>query len=306
MPRHVGSEFGENRSVTHRPVRVALIGEGIATSLTPRLHMAEAGEHGIPYAYEIIDLFGQEHSEDLASLLGRLRDDGYRGVNITHPHKQRVLALLDRLSPAAAHIGAVNHVSFDADGTMSGHNTDWTGFRSAVVAELAALSRSTVLQLGAGGAGAATAYALLDLGVERLLVADVDPARTAALMGAYRPLFPDRELVAVEPDAVAVALRGIDGLVHATPIGMATHPGIAVELAPLRAGAWVAEVVYRPLETELVQAARAAGHPVLDGGRMAVGQACDSLALFAGITPDRARMHRALLALLDAEAALTG
>lgn len=303
---HDGSTRGDG-PLLRRPLRVALIGEGIATSLTPRLHMAEAGEHGIPYAYEIIDLAGRERqADDLAGLLAGLRDDGYRGVNVTHPHKQRVLALLDRLSPAAAHIGAVNHVSFEADGSMVGHNTDWTGFRSALVAELGGLPRATVLQLGAGGAGAATAYALLDLGVDRLLVADVDPARAAALVGAYLPLFPDREVVTVASDAVTDQLRGIDGLVHATPIGMAAHPGIAVDLAPLRAAAWVAEIVYRPLETELVQAARAAGHPVLAGGRMAVGQACDSLALFADIAPDRARMYRALLALLEAEAQLDG
>ena len=290
-------------SVRRDLVRVALIGEGIGTSLTPSMHRAEAAEHGIPYAYEIIDLLDRDRQpEDLEALLGRLRAEGYRGANVTHPFKQRVLSLLDRLSPAAAHIGAVNHVSFEADGSVVGHNTDWTGFRAGFLAELGANSRATVLQLGTGGAGAATAYALLDLGVQRLLLADQDPTRAASLAERYRPLFPGREIVVAPPDEVSARLARADGLVHATPVGMATHPGISGRSGPAAPGGLGRRGRLSPAADRAGGAARAAGHPVLDGGRMAVGQACDSLALFAGIVPDRDRMRRTFLALLRAEA----
>jgi len=159
------------------------------------------------------------------------------------------------------------------------------------------------LQVGAGGAGAATAYALLDLGVSRLAISDTLAVRAAALAERYATRFPHAAVESVDHARIGDRLPDLDGLVHATPVGMVQHPGISVDIDRLRADAWLAEVVYRPIETELVVRARSRGHRVLDGGLMAVGQAVESLRLFAGIEPDAERMRAHFDRLLATEVA---
>jgi len=154
-----------------------------------------------------------------------------------------------------------------------------------------------VLQVGAGGAGAATAFALLGLGTRQLTLCDANPLHADRLAEALREAFPNSTVVTV-PAATPAVLARVDGVVHATPTGMKEHPGIAFELDALPVDAWVAEVVYRPLETELVRRARERGHRVLDGGRMAVGQAVDSIRIITGVEPDAERMRSHFLALL--------
>ena len=138
-----------------------------------------------------------------------------------------------------------------------------------------------VVLLGAGGAGSALAYALRGLGTEDLVIVDRDPERAAALARAAGGRVG-------QPEDVAHA----DGLVHATPTGMEGHPGIALDPGLLHDGIWVADIVYRPLETELLRAARERGYRTLDGGGMVVFQAAASLELFTGLCPDRERMLR--------------
>lgn len=286
-------------------ISVGLIGEGIGQSLSPSLHVAEATRQGLSLSYELFDRIEQPvDAAGLHQLLSVLRSRGYSGVNLTHPYKQLVLPLLDKFSPAAAIIRAVNHVQFSPDGTI-GHNTDWTGFRWGIESGLVGANLGSVLQVGAGGAGAATAYALLDLGVSRLVISDTLYPRAAALAERYAIRFPDATVESVELEAMGGRLSEFDGLVHATPVGMAQHPGVSVEVDRLRADAWLAEVVYRPIETELVARARSRGHRVLDGGLMAIGQAVDSLRLFSGIEPDPLRMRAHFDHLLAEEAAGT-
>jgi shikimate dehydrogenase len=112
------------------------------------------------------------------------------------------------------------------------------------------------VQFGAGGAGAATAYAALSMGVGRLALCDVDRARAEELASTYAPLFPGQEVVAAGPAALDSELGAVDGVVHATPTGMKEHPGLPFDVTRLAAGAWVADIVYRPIETELLRTAR--------------------------------------------------
>jgi shikimate dehydrogenase len=257
---------------------VGLIGAGIGTSLSPPLHEREAAELGIPYAYRTldIDVLGRDGGE----LLAAARDAGYAGLNVTHPCKQRMIAHLDELDDDAAALGAVNTVVI-RDGHTTGHNTDATGFAESVERGLPGAALHRVVLLGAGGAGSALAHALRGLGVEELLIVDADPERAAALATAVGGR-------TGEPGDVARA----DGLVHATPTGMVGHPGIALDPDLLHEGLWVADIVYRPLETELLRAARERGCRTLDGGGMVVFQAAASLELFTGVRPDRRRMLR--------------
>ena len=271
---------------------VGLIGEGIGASLTPSLHEAEAAALGLDYSYRIFDLLALGHTPDaVGPLLARAREQGYCAMNITHPCKQRVIDELDELDPDAERLGAVNLVLFE-DGRLVGHNTDWMGYRDGLRAGLPGALLDHVVQLGCGGAGAATAYALLTCGATRLTLSDVDPARARSLAARMQHLFPAQVTTAVTTEELPGMLGTADGVVHATPLGMAHHPGVAFDVSLLRPGAWVSDIVYRPLETRLIRAATALGHPVLDGGHMAVGQAFASLEAITGRHPDRARMKQ--------------
>ena len=263
---------------------VGLIGANIDASLSPALHEAEAAALGLEYRYKLLDI--EQIDADLGDLVARARDAGYSGVNVTHPCKQAVVAHLDELSPEAAALDAVNTVVF-ADAT-TGHNTDASGFAESFRRGLPDAPLGKVVVLGAGGAGSAVAHAALRLGAEELVIVDVDSTRAAAL--AHR--------LGARTGALDHLLDA-DGLIHSTPTGMAAHPGLPLPEALLRPDLWVAEVVYRPLETELVKRARELGCRTLDGGGMAVMQAAGSLELFTGVTPDRERMLRHLQRLIE-------
>lgn len=277
-------------SGSSRSFLVGLVGNGIGPSLTPALHEREADELGVRYLYRRLDLdvLGLPATA-IGEILGAARMAGYDGLNITHPCKQLVLGHLDELSPDAAALGAVNTVVL-RDGRAVGHNTDWSGFARSFDRGLPDAPLTSVVLLGAGGAGAAVAHALLTLGTAQLTVLDVDHRRARGLAAALNQRFgPGRAVGGPAADAAAV-LATADGLVHATPTGMAAHPGLPVPAELLRRDLWVADIVYRPLETELVATARAAGARVLDGGGMAVFQAVDAFRLFTGIEPEADRM----------------
>ncbi|MEU6223576.1 shikimate dehydrogenase [Streptomyces sp. NPDC047042] len=275
---------------------VGLIGSGIGPSLSPALHEREADRQGLRYVYRLIDIdvLGVE-ARAVGDLVRTARDLGFDGLNITHPCKQLVIEHLDGLDPQAEALGAVNTVVFE-DGRAIGHNTDVTGFADSFARGLPDAPLDRVVQLGAGGAGAAVAHATLTLGAGRVTVVDALPDRAADLAASLNRHFGAGRASATTPDRLAALLGGadgdggVDGLVHATPTGMAAHPGLPVPAELLHPGLWVAEVVYRPLETELLRTARATGCATLDGGGMAVFQAADAFRLFTGREPDAARM----------------
>jgi shikimate dehydrogenase len=269
-----------------------LIGAGIGPSLSPPLHETEARRLGLELVYARFDL--DDHgvpATAVGPMLAAARDAGYRGLNITHPCKQVVLEHLDELSPDAAALAAVNTVVF-RDGRAIGHNTDWSGFARGLRTGLPGVELGTVVVLGAGGAGAAVTHGLLTAGAGHVRVFDLDTGRAEALAAALAGRFGAARASAGTD--LATEAGAADGLVHATPTGMAAHPGLPLPAGLLRPGLWVAEVVYRPLETELVRTARALGARVLDGGRMAVFQAAEAFTLFTGAEPDAGRMLRHL------------
>ncbi|MFF4905675.1 shikimate dehydrogenase [Streptomyces sp. NPDC001260] len=271
---------------------VGLIGAGIGPSLSPALHEREADRQGLRYLYRLIDIdtLGVR-PEAVGDLVRAARDLGYDGLNITHPCKQLVIDHLDALAPQAEALGAVNTIVFE-DGRATGHNTDVTGFAASFARGLPDVPLERVVQLGAGGAGAAVAHAMLTLGAGQVTVVDALADRAADLATALNRHFGAGRATAATPDRLAELLDRADGVVHATPTGMAAHPGLPFAAALLRPGLWVAEVVYRPLETELLRTARASGCATLDGGGMAVFQAADAFRLFTGREPDTARMLR--------------
>jgi shikimate dehydrogenase len=269
-------------------VLLGLIGQDIQRSRTPEMHMQEGEAQDLRLIYRLIDLTTLGLGpEALPELLTAAERTGFNGLNITHPCKQLVIPHLDELSDDAKALGAVNTVLFK-DGKRIGHNTDWSGFAEPFRRKMADVPLDRVVQIGAGGAGSAVAHATMVLGVKQLTVFDIDPERAQRVADNLNRHFGTGRARAGTDLAAAVAES--DGIINATPIGMDGHPGMPLPAALLRPDLWVAEVIYFPLETELLRRARALGARTIDGGGMAVFQAVAAFRLFTGLEPDSDRM----------------
>jgi shikimate dehydrogenase len=275
---------------------LGLIGAGIQRSMSPALHEEEGRHHGLRVHYQLIDLEGAR-SDALPLLIQAARVMGFAGLNITFPCKQAVIPLLDALSEEAKAIGAVNTVVREGD-RLVGYNTDASGWSWGFRRALPKADLSRVVLLGAGGAGAAVGYAALELGVAELAIFDVDASRAAALAAHLNARFSGRTVKPAK--TLEAAMRSATGLIHCTPTGMAGHPGMPLDERLLRPALWVSEIVYVPLETQLLKAARRIGCATADGGHMNVGQAIRGFQLFTGLQADPARMEAHFRAIISA------
>jgi shikimate dehydrogenase len=279
---------------------VGLVGAGIGSSLSPPLHEREADCLGLRYLYQVIDIADLRLPVGATGdLMGQARRLGFRGLNVTHPCKRAAAEHVDEMSPDAAAIGAVNTVVW-SDGVSIGYNTDWYGFTKGFERGLPGAPVRRVVLLGAGGAGAAVAHAVLWLGAERLTVVDTDTDRAAGLAADLARRFGPDRVDGGGPRLLPVRLAEADGLVNATPVGMEGHPGMPLPAGLLRPRLWVADIIYRPLETKLLRHARRLGCRTLGGGGMVVFQAAEAFRLFAGVAPDTERMLRHFEALTAA------
>ena len=268
-----------------RTILVGLVGAGIQRSRSPAMHEAEGRAQGLSYIYRLIDTDRMgDRTPSLADIMAFAEHLGFDGLNVTFPYKQAILPLLDDLSDTAAAVGSVNTVVL-----RGGRRVDQWGFKEGFRREMPNAPRDCVLLLGAGGAGAAVGDALLECGVGRLLVADLDAvkasgltARLAARFGAGR---------AAVADDVTRAAATADGIVNATPVGMAKLPGMPIDRALLRRECWVADIVYFPLDTSLLIEARKRGCRTLSGKGMAILQAARAFELFTGIQPNVERIE---------------
>lgn len=269
-------------------VLAGLIGQGIQGSRTPAMHQAEGERLGLHYFYQLLDTDRMQATPALADLLQATQWCGFSGLNITFPYKQQVIPYLDELGDTAKAVGAVNTVVFK-DGKRIGHNTDLSGFALSFQAQMGDTKHDQVLLIGAGGAGLAVAHALLISGVNKLFITDVSFERAQELAsnlmaqyGANRA-----QATAITPTLIPQ----IDGLVNATPVGMAKLPGTPFPLELLEARLWVVDIIYFPIETELLKAARLQGCRVASGAGMAVFQAVAAFELITGLQPDSEAMR---------------
>lgn len=275
-------------------INAGLIGRGIAKSESPAIHSREAAAQGIDLHYDLIDFDVLKLADDaLGAKLQQLADLGFSGVNITHPFKQAVMPLLDEVEATAKALGAVNCVSL-RDGKKVGSNSDWLGFSFLMQQELPGVSLERVALVGAGGAGSATAYALLHMGVGELRIFDADQERAEVLAARLEGVSSTSRIVC-KSDA-AGAILGADGIVQASPIGMAAYPGTPFDPDMLSARQWLADIIYFPRETEIVRVASARGLRVAGGAAMAVGQAGLPFSIFTGAEPDLERMFAEFVA----------
>lgn len=274
-----------------RSLLLGLIGEGISASRTPRMHENEGVAHDLTTIYRTIDIAEERlTSVPLAELLTSAVHLGFDGLNITHPFKQQVIELLDEVDPGARRIGSVNTVVIDEAGRTTGHNTDVTGFARGFEAGLEGAARDRVVQIGAGGAGRAVAFALSESGVKDLVIADISAERAQDLAAEIGD-----DVRAISMSELEPAITSADGIVNATPVGMAAFPGTPFDTDLLDSQTWVADVVYFPLETQLLREAKAKGCRTLDGSGMAVNQAIDAFELFSGCKADPTRMRETFL-----------
>jgi shikimate dehydrogenase len=269
---------------------VGLIGANIGQSLAPALHEDAFAAAGMTGHYHLMDA-DTPRKRSLPDLLAGVRQLGFGGINVTFPFKEAVIPLLDEVSAEAREIGAVNTVVIDANGRTRGHNTDRSGFRAAFLESFGAEAArgKPVLLLGAGGAGRAVAFALKDLGAAPIRIYDRDGQRA-------RSLCADLGRGAEVLDSPEAAAASVAGIVNATPIGMTGHEGLPMTPDVVRAGQFVADVIYTPLETDFLKAAKAKGARTMGGAGMCVHQAVDAFRHFTGKTPDIARLKRTFAA----------
>ncbi|TMJ03756.1 MAG: shikimate dehydrogenase [Alphaproteobacteria bacterium] len=274
-----------------QPLLLGLIGSPIMSSAAPAMHEAAAEALGLRAQYRLIDVPGADETK-LRAMLDGVRLLGFSGVNVTFPYKEAVIPLLDALAPGAAAIGTANTVVV-RDGRITGHNTDATGFASAFRAVLGNPGDAPVLLIGAGGVGRAIGFALAELGADALRIVDRETEKAQALAARLADRL-DTQVC----DTIAEALDGAGGVINGTPIGMLPNRDSPVPAELLHAGLWVADAVYTPLWTPLLQAARAAGARVMTGRELCIYQAADAFRLFTELEPSRERIGAAFDAVI--------
>jgi shikimate dehydrogenase len=279
-------------TVAGQAVLLGLIGTPIKASAAPFMHEAAAQAAGLRAQYRLIDIPGADQAK-LRMLLEGVRLLGFSGVNVTFPYKEAVVPLLDTLTDAAAAIGAVNTIVVHG-GRLVGHNTDATGFVRAFSEVLGRPDEAPVVLIGAGGVGRAIAFAMVELGVRELRLVDSAAEKAAALAERLRGRTVSRVFA-----SAAEALQGASGVINATPVGMLPDRGNPVPPEHIHANMWVADAVYTPLWTPLLQAARARGARVMTGRELSIHQAVDAFRLFTGCEPSREAIASAFDAVMS-------
>ncbi|MGE0231283.1 MAG: shikimate dehydrogenase [Flavobacteriaceae bacterium] len=270
-------------------VRLGLIGDNIARSQSPRLHVEAGRLCGLQVTYE--RLIPRDLGLDFKAVFARCAGDGYRGINVTYPYKEMVVSLLAAPDRQTALIGACNTVIFEPHGP-AGHNTDHSGFMAAFRARFGRGAPGAVAMAGAGGVGKAIAFALAGLKARQLRLYDTDPGKVGALVAALRAAEPALEIVSAP--SMDEAAEGADGLVNCTPIGMSGNPGSPMEARHMCGAAWAFDAVYTPVDTEFLRLANERGLSVISGYELFFHQGIDAFRHFTGADVDAAALRRAL------------
>lgn len=263
-------------------MRAEVIGDPIAQSKSPAIHRFWLDQLGLAASYDAVHVRPGELADYIAA---RRADAGWRGCNVTMPHKQAIIPLLDAVDPLAAKVGAVNTVVRSADGQLVGHNTDVAGFLEPLQPLLAQEHLFRMARIfGAGGAARAVVSALAGHGFTLVLAAR-DPARAAALLAELDPrgehhVAPMAHFAAPTDFAFDDRHGCCDLIVNASPLGMAGQPLLALDLSHVPPRSVIYDLVTAPLRTDLITRAEAAGLRTIDGLEMLIGQAAAAFALF--------------------------
>ncbi|MHA6644889.1 shikimate dehydrogenase family protein [Mesorhizobium sp. A623] len=271
-------------------VRLGLIGDNIARSRSPDLHRLAGQLCGLDVSYELF--VPRDIGGDFDAVFDACRASGLRGINVTYPYKETVVAKV-QVGERARRIGSVNTVVFDESGPV-GHNTDHSGFLAAYRSAFGDMSPGRVALVGAGGVGKAVAFGLVALGAQEIAIVDRDAARARTLAEAIMAA-PEGGVSATVADDVCGAVRDADGIVNCTPLGMVGHAGSAIPLDLLGSQRWAFEAVYTPVDTPFKLAAEATGLKTLSGYELFFRQGVDAFRIFTGLTPDLDALRRLLI-----------
>lgn len=263
-------------------IQLGLIGEGISRSSAPRLHEFLGKMHGLLVSYVRID------SKEIPAFvfpeaLKKCGESGFRGVNVTHPFKERVRSLIEVPDPDVARIGAINTVVFEP-GPSRGFNTDFSGFYGAFRHRFGDASPGKVLIVGAGGVGRAMSFSLARLGADEIWLYDIDAQHAGGLSKTLKEAGINTTVIA--QDDFGSAVREADGLINGTPIGMWTNPGNPFPADAIGGQRWAFDAVYTPIETEFLQAAKAGSLDIMSGYDLFLFQGFDAFEIFTGIRVD--------------------
>jgi shikimate dehydrogenase len=270
-------------------IRLGLIGDNIAASRSPALHRLAGQMCGLDVGYDL--LVPRALGLDFEATFDRARADGYRGLNITFPYKERVLPRVTINEPIVRAIAACNTVSFEPAGAI-GTNTDYLGFLGAYRANFSDSAPGRVAMAGCGGVGKAIGFALADLSAKTLSLFDADRTKAdelaRALSGVHRAL--DVQVAG----SIEQACENADGFVNCTPLGMVGYGGSAFPNVVLDKGTWAFDAVYTPIDTPFLVGARAAGLSTMSGYELLLYQGIACFHVFTGHTIDAAALRSAL------------
>jgi shikimate dehydrogenase len=264
--------------ITGKASIAGVIGYPVKHSLSPKLHNYWLEQYGIDGAYIPMEIV----PEHLAQAIKALPCLGIKGINVTLPHKEEVLKLMDEVEPLARRIGAVNTVVIK-DGKLYGRNTDAYGFIANIKSQRRDFSfhNKTALMLGAGGAARAVCVGLLDAGCSAVLVANRTLVRAEELAKDL-----GGNVRAIGWGAIPDALSSTDLLVNTTTLGMVGKETLVLDLSPLPTEALVTDIVYTPLMTDLLTHAKARGNPIVTGLGMLLHQAVPGFESWFGKRPE--------------------
>jgi len=274
---------------------IGLLGWPVSHSFSPAMHNAAAAAAGLNWVYLPLPV----HPDRLATAVSALPALGFRGVNVTVPHKQTVIPFLQQLTPQAQAIGAVNTivVTGDCATPLLGHNTDGIGFLADLAAFDLAVDGRDCLLLGAGGSARAVAYALAEVG-GRVTVLARRPVQAEELVTTLHPFLPHAVLAAAPLAELPSRNASLHAplIVNCTPLGMHSDAGRSVwpEGVPFPADGILYDLIYNPAETKLMRQAAAAGCRVMNGRGMLIRQGAASFTMWTGIEPDVAVMSAAV------------
>jgi len=272
-----------------KTIKLGLIGDNITRSKSPRLHCTAGQLTGLEVTYD--RLIPKDLNLTFDQAFEQAQNSGFRGINVTYPYKEQVIAKVTVSDPLVRAIGAVNTVVFDPNGPQ-GHNTDYSGFMSSYRVILGDTAPGTVCLIGTGGVGKAVAFGLLGLKASTIRCVDLDLTKAQALATALRDVGSDTQIeIATNPIEAAI---GADGIINCTPLGMVGIGGTPLPRSAMTGAKWAFDAVYTPVETEFLQDATAEGLTVISGYELFFCQGIDAWRIFTGVDLDAVALRAAI------------
>ncbi len=262
-------------------LKLGLIGQSIAQSRSPALHILLGEIHDLPVSYELHEPTDASEAAFVATL-ANLREQGYSGINVTFPYKQLALAHAGEVYQGARLVGSTN--TLNLSGSVAAHNTDYSGFIRGYRQRVGEQAAGRVLLIGAGGVGRAVAFGLFDVGATEIMVADLNAASAASLAQALNAA--GFKASSVAPEELAVAAASADGLVNCTPVGHYKTPGLPIAAELIGPQRWAFDAVYTPIDTEFLLQAHASGLAIVSGFDLFIYQGIDAFEIFTGVQTD--------------------